>query len=106
MFENVFAILAGLAGLGGLISMLVNVGKALGWIKDGQGGTWFEVLNFIAFVVVGVLYFVEVEVDWSTVDSFLEITASVIGLVLQIGFGKLTYKTVKGGPLIGFSYSE
>jgi len=106
MFENVSLIIAGLAGLGIFLSAFVNVLKMLGAVGDGMGDKWFKGLNLIVFIVVAVIYFFEVPVDWSQVDSWLTILASLIGLIIQLASGKVAYEYVlRGTPLVGFSHS-
>lgn len=38
-FSDLFSQWVALVGAGALIACLVNVGRVLGWIKDGQAGT-------------------------------------------------------------------
>jgi hypothetical protein len=106
MYDNVLAILAGLAGLGGLISVLVNLLKIIGVVKDGTSETWFQGLEILAFIAVAVVYFIETPIDWGEVDGWLKFAASFVGLIVQVISGKITYKTIKGAPVVGFSYSK
>lgn len=107
MTNDILAILAGLAGLGGFISILVNVLKAVGVIKDGTSEGWFQAFNLVAFIAVAVVYFVKIPVDWSMVDDWLNLGMLLLGYILQIASGEFTYKTLKGKvPLIGFTFDE
>lgn len=105
-YTQIVNTLLGLAGLGALISILVNVLKVIGIVKDGYSELWYKGLNLLAFVGVAVVYLLEVEVDWSQVDEWLKMLAGLLGLVVQIFGGKITYNTIKGTPFIGFSYTD
>lgn len=106
MLEEIMLLLAGLAGLGGLISVLVNLLKAIGVVKDGTSERWVQGFNLIAFVAVAVIYFTKVQVDWAQVDGWLSVLATFIGFVAQLFGSKITYAVTKGTPLIGYSYSN
>ena len=106
MYEEILTIIAGLAGLGGFISILVNILKLIGIVKDGTSGTWFQTLNLIVFVVVGVIYILQVQMDWSQIDEWLKMLTLFAGFIIQIFTGQQTYKLTKGAPLVGFRYSD
>lgn len=106
MLEEIMLLLAGLAGLGGLISVLVNLLKAIGVVKDGTSEQWVQGFNLIAFVAVAVVYFTKVQVDWAQVNGWLSVLATFIGFIVQLFGSKVTYAVTKGTPLIGFSYSK
>ena len=106
MLEEIMLLLAGLAGLGGLISVLVNLLKAIGVIKDGTSERWVQGFNLIAFIAVAVVYFTKVQVDWAQVDGWLAMLATFLGFVAQLFGSKVTYAVTKGAPIIGFSYSS
>ena len=106
MTENIFAILAGLGGLGGFISILVNVLKRFGIVKDGSATKWVQGLNLFAFVGVSIVYFMNYAVDWNFVNSVLIYGTTVLGFVVQMLGSSVTYTSVKGLPLIGYSYPK
>ena len=106
MLEDILRLLAGLAGLGGLISVLVNLLKAIGLVKDGTSEQWVQGFNLIAFIAVAVVYFMKVQVDWAQIDGWLEVLATFIGFVVQLFGSKVTYAVTRGAPVIGFSYSN
>jgi len=106
MLEEILLIIAGLAGLGGFVSILINLLKLIGLIKDGQSNVWYQSISLIIFVAVAVVYFIKAPVDWATVDGWLKLLTSVLGFVVQILGGQLTYTALKGAPVVGFSYSE
>ena len=106
MLEDILRLLAGLAGLGGLISVLVNLLKAIGVIKDGTSERWVQGFNLVAFIAVAVVYFMKVQVDWAQIDGWLGVLATFIGFVVQLFGSKVTYAVTRGAPVIGFSYSK
>ena len=106
MLEEIFRLFAGLAGLGGLISVLVNLLKAIGLVKDGTSEQWVQGFNLIALIAVAVVYFMKVQVDWAQIDGWLEVLATFIGFVVQLFGSKVTYAVTRGAPVIGFSYSK
>ena len=107
MLDDILILIAGLSGLGGLISVIVNILKQVGVVKDGTSETWFQILNLIAFVGVAVVYFLKLPLDWGQVDSWLILISAFLGYVAQILGGKLTYKTIGGkAPVIGYLFED
>ncbi len=104
MFENILSIFLSLAGLGGLITMIVNVGKQVNLIKDGDAELWFGGLSVISFIAVAITYFTQQPVDWTQIDAWLEALASLIGLIIQMASGKIAYQVLRGTPIIGYSH--
>ena len=106
MLEEILAIIAGMAGLGAFVSMLINLLKAIGLVQDGQADKAFKVADLIVFVAVMVVYLVKVPVDWTQVDQWLVLLTALFGYVVSIFSGEFTHDTIKGTPLVGYSYSE
>ena len=106
MLEEILKIIAGMAGLGAFVSMLINLLKAVGLIKDGQADKAFKIADLVVFVAVMVIYLVRVQVDWAQVDQWLVLLTALLGYVVSVFSGEITYNTIKGTPLIGFSYSQ
>lgn len=105
MIDNVLSILAGLAGLGTLISMLVNLLKAVGVVQDGTSDRWVQGFNLISFVAVAIVYFLNVQVDWGQIDGILTFLATFLGFVIQMLGSRVAYTTLKGLPGVGYSYN-
>lgn len=106
MLEEILAIIAGMAGLGAFVSMLINLLKAIGLVKDGQADKAFKIADLIVFVIVMVIYLTKTPVDWAQVDEWLVLLTALFGYVVSVLGGQLTHSTIKGTPLIGYSYSE
>jgi hypothetical protein len=45
-------------------------------------------------------------VDWAQVDEWLVLLTALLGYVVSVFSGEFTHDTIKGTPLIGYSYSE
>ena len=105
MLEEILMIIAGMAGLGAFVSMLVNLLKAIGLIKDGQGDKAFKIADLIVFVAVTVVYLLKVQVDWAQVNEWLVLLTALLGYVVSVFSGEFTHETIKGTPLIGYSYN-
>jgi hypothetical protein len=106
MLENILMIIAGLAGLGAFVSILISVLKKIGIIKDGQSEQWYQAISLVVFLAVTIVYFLKVPIIWSEVNEWLKLLTFVLGYVIQILGGQLTYNTIKGTPLLGFSYEK
>jgi len=106
MLEEILKLIAGMAGLGAFVSMLINLLKAIGLIQDGQADKAFKVADLIVFVAVMVVYLVKVQVDWTQVNEWLVLLTALLGYVVSVFSGEFTHDTIKGTPLIGYSYSE
>lgn len=106
MLEDIMLIIAGLAGLGGFVSIVINILKKVGVIKDGQAEQWYQGISLVVFLAVAVVYFIKVPVDWTQVNEWLRLLTAVLGYVIQLLGGKVTYAVTAGTPLIGFSYTK
>ena len=106
MLDEILKLIAGMAGLGAFTSMLINLLKAIGLIKDGQGDKAFKIADLIVFVAVTVVYLLKVQVDWAQVNEWLVLLTALFGYVVSVFSGKFTHETIKGTPVIGYSYSE
>jgi len=106
MYEEILAIIAGLTGLGTLVSVLINIGKTFGIVKDGTSDIWYKGLSILVFIVIAVFYWLETPVEWMQVDSWLKAAATILGLLLQVLGGKAGYTILRGAPIIGYSYPD
>ena len=99
----------GLLGVGAFGSALVNVGKELGLVKDGQAPTFIAGYNLL--VLIALFYFKAsgTEIDFVLWDSKFTIFANVVvalgQLVAVMGGSALFYKLTRGAKVIGKSYT-
>lgn len=105
-------ILTGFLALGGvsaLFSILVNVGKVANIVKDGQSKKFMLVLNLLGFVIFALTKTFIPQVDWAQVDGAAGIVAQMgfgaLSLVTMFGGGEITYKALRGVPIIGKSFT-
>jgi hypothetical protein len=98
-----------LGGLGSLIAVLVNIGKTVGWVKDGQSATVVTGLNLLLMAAVFGMGVFKPEFDWKGLDEnagqLATVLATVFGFVWQMISSKLAHSGFKGVPVLGKSYS-
>ena len=71
-----------------------------------QADKAFKIADLIVFVIVTVIYLTKTPVDWAQVDEWLVLLTALLGYVVSVFSGEFTHDTIKGTPLIGYSYSE
>lgn len=102
--------LPGLAGVAALITLLVNVGKRFGLVKDGQAPTWSAGLNLLALIglfiaqVTGYTNLIPI-IDEQAGSLALALSA-VLAFVFQLFASRIAHdNALAGAPLIGTSHS-
>ncbi len=109
MFEQITVIVASLVGFSIFVSFLVNVGKFLGVVKDGDSDKWVKGLNLAGVIALYIMVTINPEFDVTPIDNILYEIATVGGALLSyliMIFGsKLTYIGTKGTPIIGYTFS-
>lgn len=109
MFDQVLAQVATLAGFAALFTVVVNVGKFVGWVKDGDAPKWIAGLNLILVIAVYSLKLFRIEFDVSGLDANMReaaiVATFILSFVLDVGVSKVSHNVLKGLPLIGKSYS-
>lgn len=109
MLEQVIVQVASLVGFAMLITLLINVAKFLGLVKDGQADKVSAGANLILILVVYGFKLFRPEFDFANVDPIVQEAATVGTLIftyiLQLYGSQLTHNTVKGLPIVGKSYS-
>lgn len=112
--ETVLEILiqvGGLVGVAAAIAAIINAGKTVGLIKDGDSGAWSALLNLIALAVLVSLKLYRPDISLEEVDVQVGAFAQIIGLLLsfivQIKFSKLAHEELSdaGVPVVGKSFS-
>ena len=104
--------LAVLGGFAALISVLINVLKTFGVVKDGQAGTWSAGLNLAGLVALFVTGIVAPEFDVSGLDTSIAQVAEILSLlfafIVQNWISKGTHTVFSSGqvPVIGRSFSD
>lgn len=102
--------LATLAGVGALIALIVNIGKTIGLIKDGQAQNYVAGLNLFALIIMTALKVFRPDLDLIALDSTASQIAAtglvVFGLVVQISGSKWAHEALRGVPLVGKSFTQ
>lgn len=108
--ESILAIVLSLGGVAAFIAALVNAGKAVGVVQDGQAPTYSLLANVVLFVVVALVGVFAPTTDLKGLDGIAkqlaDILILVLGLATQLGLTKQFAQILKGLPLIGFSHSD
>lgn len=109
VLELVFTF-GGLAGVAGLISMLVNVGKWAGVINDGTAQAWVAGLNLVVLgALVGVkLFDPSITLDFldAQMGKIAQIGIFILGYATQIIGSNKIYPWLKQLKIPGLSYSH
>lgn len=118
MFDNailksvmeVAAQFAALAGVAGLVVILINVLKQMGVVKDGQAPVWSFVLNAVAFGLIVSIRVFKPDVDLVWLDAnaakIAQLLLYIAGLFFQVAIAKNEHDAIAGVPLIGKSFSR
>lgn len=89
--------LGALGGFAAIVTLLIEVGKRAGVVKDGQAGSWSLALNIVG--AAGLFYLQQTGGNVGQVDTALgqvaEIGFAVLALVAQIGASKVAYIVAK-----------
>lgn len=108
-FDQTVTEVLALLGFAAFISLVVNILKFFGVVKDGTADKWVAGFNLVGILA---LYFVRLFLptfDPLPIDNVLAQIAAVGGFILSyltMIFGsKITYKAVRGLPMVGKSHS-
>jgi len=107
--ESIIIEVGTLLGFAAFVSLLVNVLKYFGVVKDGTADKWVAGFNFAGVMALFIVRLYIPEYDPIPVDTMLGQIASVgfyiLDFVVMIFGSKATYSAVKGLPLVGKSLS-
>lgn len=107
--ENWLNITLSLGGFAVLVSLLVNLGKKIGLVKDGYADKWHAGLQILVFILVASIDIFGLEIDLLQVDNVAGLVADLgailLGILGMLGIGGFTYSKVRGViPGVGFSH--
>jgi quinol-cytochrome oxidoreductase complex cytochrome b subunit len=99
-----------LGGFAVLVTVIVNILKAVKVVQDGQAQTWSFLLNLAGFILFSALGMLNPTIDWGAIDATIAAVASVLIKILELAtmpaISKLAHEwTMKSVPVLGFSYS-
>lgn len=108
--EQILTIVLSLGGVAAFIAALINTGKAIGLVQDGQAPTYSLLANVVLFVAVAILGVFAPATDLGSLDGIAkqlsEILVLVLGLATQLGLTKNFAEWLKGLPIVGYSHSD
>lgn len=102
---------ASLAGVSGLVAVLVQVLKLAGVVKDDTAGKWAAGFNLVAFLVLVYFGVFQPQIALEVIDGYAAqigvVALFVLGFVTQMTVSKPTYNAFKAAsvPLLGKSNS-
>ena len=108
MFEQVLVEFGELVGFAALASLLINVLKVFGVVKDGTAAKRVAGLNLagVLTLLVAKQFFPELQIQ--PIDNMLGeiavVGSYILSYVLMLLGSKLTYVATKGLPIIGKSH--
>lgn len=98
-----------LTGLSALIAAATNIGKTIGWVKDGSAPAVITGLSLIGLIALFVLNVFRPDIDVQGLDatagSLATVLLTVFGFVWSMRFAKTAHNTLKGLPVVGKSFS-
>ena len=112
LLELLFHLAIAAPGAAALIVILVNIGKALKWVKDDTAQLAVNILNVVFAVVIGVLATWFPTVNVGSLDALLESLAGTLTVFLPVlvilvkWIAPLFYGAVRGVPLLGYTHSK
>jgi hypothetical protein len=110
MFDNLLIQLAGLAGFAALFTLIINVLKSVGVVKDDTAPVWsagFNIAGLVALYVLGIVKpgfsvgGVDVEVS-----GFVAAITPIVNWVIMMASSKVAHNAVRGVPWLGKSNSR
>jgi len=100
----------GLAGFAAIITLLINVLKTIGIVKDGQAPAWSAGLNLLGMAVLLAMQVYTPGISLQALDSkaaaLAGVGAVIFGYIIQLASAKGMQELIKGIPWIGKSFSS
>ena len=110
-FNSLLATLAGLSGFAAFVAAFVNIGKSIGFVKDGTAANWSAGINLVGLIALFVTGVVGVDLDLIGIDAqlaaFAEIALVIFGYITQLIGSKVFHEALRWvkAPFIGKSNS-
>lgn len=108
-FVTALTIFVALTGFPAFLSILINILKAVGWLKDGDAPKVVLWSSIAVFIGVAVLAFTGQIAVLTLIDSQLGALAKVLtyfaAFATELGLTKIFHQGLRGLPFIGFSYT-
>ena len=108
--QDLVVMLGALAGFGGIVALVVNVGKQVGIVKDGQAPTVSTGLNILLLAGLYALKVFKPDLSVENLDAqaaqIAQIGMMVLAFIVQLKGAQFTHQTLRGVPLLGKSFSR
>lgn len=108
-FNELVILLASLGGVGAVIAMLINIGKSVGLVQDGQAKVYSAGLNILGLALLFAVKIFKPDFDVAGFDAqaaqFAAVATTVVAYLIEIGAADLAHNLLKGLPAIGKSFS-
>jgi hypothetical protein len=88
-------------GVGSIITLLIQIFKALGWVPDGQAGRWATTANVVAFAGLWIAGAFGFAVASSPVQNILSILEQGGKLVLMVITSPVFFEILRDAKVIG-----
>jgi hypothetical protein len=107
--DQLLLLVGGLGGAGFLIAVLINIGKSVGWIKDGDAASYSTGASLLLTVIVFVTGIVKPDFDFVAADATVMQIAQILSMVFTALWpmiaSKISHGLLRGSAVIGKSYS-
>lgn len=103
---------ASLIGIAALVTILVQIGKLIGFVQDATANKWAAGLNLLFFIALVLLGIFRPDLTLDFLDGYAgriaQVLVYLLGFVIQITRSKPIYDAMKAArvPLLSKSYSN
>lgn len=108
--QDLVMMLATLAGFGGVVALLVNIGKQTGIVKDGQAPMVSTGLNVLLLAGLYAIKVFKPDLNIEGLDAqaaqIAQIGVMILAFITQLKGAQFTHQTLRGVPLLGKSFSR
>jgi Mg2+/Co2+ transporter CorB len=108
--EALLTLVMSLAGVGSLVAVLVNIGKAVGLVKDGQAPMYTTGAGLLVMVILFIAGIIKPDFDVAGTDTVVGQVAQILSMIFSLVWplisARLTHNAIKGTPILGKSYSQ
>lgn len=110
VIQSLLVIGSALVGLPALITVVINILKAINIVKDGDAQKWSLVLNLVGIYALMTWKVLDPTANIQVADESIAAIAKLIGvfaqLFIQTKVSGAFQNTIRGIPIVGKSYSD
>jgi len=86
-------------GIGGIITVVVEILKQVGAIPDGQAGRWATLANIVAFAVLAVVGVFGVDFTGDTATAIYDLLERIGQAVLMVMSSPIVFRVMRGAEV-------